>query len=296
MIPELRIKVEEFDALSAQAPRFGRPHRIAKRNWSRILGLIGTFALHGLAIQFVAFGSTLQKPKPPTLQGAGATMVKATPAEELVLVTVANAPKRDSDLMGQLASFTSHLRNLPILMSVPDSLPTLEVANIDEEASQSTQNTPEAGDPAVRALMFGRYTGQISARIERAWIRPRAPVSDAASTATSSSTEDRGAVEESDTFTCRVQIRQGAHGDVQGVLLLDCNGSEAWRHSLVVAIDQASPLPAPPTRSVFTRALNMTFQAHVYRPGGSQGEYQYEAPPTALVNDHGARPGGANTP
>jgi hypothetical protein len=104
--------------------------------------------------------------------------------------------------------------------------------------------------------MFGRYTGQIGARIDRAWEKPRTPVNDLMSGIS-------GDVVEPDTFVFQVQIRQDNQGNVEEVLLLACNGTEAWRHSLVVAIYQASPLPAPPVPTVFKRAITMTFEGRI---------------------------------
>jgi hypothetical protein len=121
--------------------------------------------------------------------------------------------------------------------------------------------------------MFGRYQGQISARIERAWIRPRTPVDDSKGNATALDNAQRETP-----FVCQVQIRQDPRGNVEEVLLLHCNGTEAWRHSLVVAINQSSPLPAPPIPSVFARNVTMTFEAQPYEPGAP--EYEYEGPPT----------------
>ena len=77
-----------------------------------------------------------------------------------------------------------------------------------------------------------------------------------------SGTEPSSGAIAGDIFRCVVQIRQDDKGNVQEVLLIDCNGTEAWRRSLVVAINQSSPLPAPPIPSVFERALTMTFEGY----------------------------------
>ena len=186
------------------------------------------------------------------------------PAEELVLVTLDGVYKgEDADLLEQIASLAPRLENPQFSTSDADNAPpSIEVASAEPDSS--SQASPDAGDPALRALMFGRYAGQISARIERAWIRPRTPVSDSA--------VDGG------TFKCRVQIRQDERGNVEEVLLLQCDGTEAWRHSLVIAINQASPLPAPPTPNVFTRALTMTFEAPAYNSGMAAEGYERELP------------------
>jgi hypothetical protein len=109
--------------------------------------------------------------------------------------------------------------------------------------------TPDAdGDQTGRSMLFGRYMGQISARVERAWIRPR-------------SSPGHGA------FECRVQISQDRLGQVQEITLQECNADLRWQASLVQAIQSASPLPAPPDPAVFSNLLTMQFDSEPYRHG-----------------------------
>ena len=52
----------------------------------------------------------------------------------------------------------------------------------------------------------------------------------------------------------------------------DGGSLEHLRHSLVRAIQSASPLPAPPDPAVFTQSLNLELEAEPYAPGhGSDG-------------------------
>ena len=242
-----------------------------------MLGLAGTLSLHGLALQSLILGSGSHKPRPPDVQGVSAARIGSAAAavEELVLVTIADAPREDEGLADQIASLGPRLQDPPISILSSDALMAVDVDSTEQVQDDSIPVAPTAGDPALRALMWGRYTGQISARIERAWERPRSPVNDPIQTAKSDASGASAAADE--TFRCRVQIRQDTRGNVQEVLLLECNGTEAWRHSLVVAINQASPLPAPPTPTVFTRSLTTTFEADAYRPGSAP--YQYEVVP-----------------
>ncbi len=103
--------------------------------------------------------------------------------------------------------------------------------------------------------MAGRYIGQINARIDRAWMRPRTPIG-------------------APTFSCRVRIAQDHTGQVLAVTLERCNGDARWRRSLVRAIELASPLPAPPDPAVFAPIVHMSFEALAYRPGAPAGEYE----------------------
>jgi hypothetical protein len=272
-----QIKVGKFSNPTALS-RSRHQNRPSSRSWSRVLGLVGTLSLHGIAIQTIIANSDFHKPRPPDVQGAEVGRVDpgAATAEELVLVAIADVQKNDLGIKEPIISLEPQLKKLPIPIISPDPLPLFSFETADDAPGITTPAVPDAGDPAIRALMFGRYTGQISARIERAWVRPRSAVtSDAVAAPHRDVTDDSTA--DGNTFRCRVQIRQDAHGNVQEVLLVDCNGTEAWRHSLVIAINQSSPLPAPPIPSVFRRLLNMTFEAQAYQQGDAPDEYERES-------------------
>jgi hypothetical protein len=187
-----------------------------------------------------------------------------------VLLNLDSSQKNDSDVGRSIAALMPPSIKTKIDIVIPESIVAIDAPN----AGGSSNPTTEVGDPAVLALMAGRYRGQISARIERAWIRPRTAVDGPGSTQTASPVESIAAAP---MFTCQVQIRQDAHGNVEEVLLLDCNGTEPWRQSLVAGIYQASPLPAPPTRTVFSKLLTMTFEASPYEAGRAADEYEADA-------------------
>ena len=90
----------------------------------------------------------------------------------------------------------------PVLAAIglSDVLPALPASGVSAvKDAQSTDSSSLGG-------MYGRYVGQIHARIDRAWQRPRtligAPI-----------------------FQCQVQIDQDGSGQVGDVTLLRCNGS-----------------------------------------------------------------------
>jgi len=141
---------------------------------------------------------------------------------------------------------------------------TLETLALDEE--KQSESFSDNNDGAERARLYGIYSGQIQARIERIWTRPRTPVNDV-----SSSTKTKDAV---DYFHCQVQVVQDSDGNVREVLLPNCNGSPAWQHSLVIAIQHASPLPAPPSPKVFTRSLSLDFTGYRYIAGAPEEGYE----------------------
>jgi hypothetical protein len=116
----------------------------------------------------------------------------------------------------------------------------------------------DAGDEQVVTIedkgheaLFGRYIGQITARIERAWMRPRTPIG-------------------ASLFTCRVEIVQD-HGVVKEVTLRRCNGDFRWQTSLVRGIQTASPLPAPPDADLYQNRLILDFSAAGFSPGDTEG-------------------------
>jgi hypothetical protein len=120
----------------------------------------------------------------------------------------------------------------------------------------------DSGDPPEQpgqAEIFGRYMGQINARIDRAWLRPRGPLT-------------------GDSFSCRVRIEQDANGRVGEITLIRCNSDTRWQVSLVRAIESASPLPPPPDPAVFTRTFTLTFTAKPYSSDVAQELYEPAAP------------------
>ena len=122
-------------------------------------------------------------------------------------------------------------------------------------AGTSSSAVDSASDGAALVAMAGRYIGQINARIERAWMRPRTSIG-------------------APTFSCRVRIDQDRAGNVLEITLERCNGDARWQLSLVRAIESASPLPAPPDPAVFAPIVHMSFQAGAYRPGAPEWEYE----------------------
>jgi hypothetical protein len=120
--------------------------------------------------------------------------------------------------------------------------------------------TPDAtvADAGRLSMMYGRYMGQITARIDRAWLRPRTPIGASA-------------------FSCQVSVNQDAVGTVMEIALEQCNGDTRWQLSLVQAIQSASPLPAPPDPDVFSRKLHLAFTAEAYSSRSPPELYEPEA-------------------
>jgi hypothetical protein len=218
------------------------------RRWGTYsAGALFSLCLHALLFGTIIFGTHGRPPLKPLTEGASASQQNEHATEfvsTLLLlddhsITSPDQPPDDS----------AYEALQPNSQPVSDSVfiaalntPTLpepggSVAGADENAPSSEA----AGDEAGRAVLFGRYMGQIKARIERAWDYP-----------VSRQTEK---------FDCKVQIKQNAHGDVQEVTLQRCGNDPAWQTSLVQAIQSASPLSAPPDDSVFTDLITLSFDA-----------------------------------
>jgi len=145
-----------------------------------------------------------------------------------------------------------------VAIGLPNALAAPSWAPPVSETSKDKDSQPE--DESSLGAMYGRYVGQIQARIERAWLRPRTAIG-------------------APIFRCQVQVDQDPQGKVGAVTLVDCNGDERWKLSLVRAIERASPLPSPPTSAVFAPHMLLEFRAAAYARGASDALYE----PAALA-------------
>jgi hypothetical protein len=165
-----------------------------------------------------------------------------------------NTPKENFDL--QVESEGIELEDPKRALASWDPKPPAELKIDAQEAEVSNK---AVGDPAANAALFGQYMGQISARIERAWMRPRTAV-------------------EGGRFDCRVRIAQDRAGNVRSIEFQDCDADENWRRSLTSAILRASPLSAPPEQWLFAENLALAFSGEQYVPNQTS-EHSYEPEP-----------------
>lgn len=137
---------------------------------------------------------------------------------------------------------------------------------LDLDVTRSAQEGPSSDD-GENALLFGRYLGQVTARIERAWLRPRTPVG-------------------ANYFECLVQVEQDRERAVKEITLKRCNGTTQWQLSLVRAIESASPFPAPPDPKVFSPTLTFEMTGNTFVAGGpSEGYEPATAAPSSLPQE-----------
>lgn len=239
------------DEQSIQVSQWQRPKTSPLPNKSTgrsippaVIGLISTAVFHVLLVKTLGIAMGDPKVRLPTPDAA-----YASEAELTLLPLIARPPAGDFALDG-----------IPPLKFVSNNNPlTLEVPVVNIERLTLDDQTPETSAPADPSLTLADkiYRDQIIARVERLWRRPKSPI-------------DGGAP----SFQCQAQLEQDLHGNVNEVLLPVCDGAEAWRNSLLSAIRQASPLPAPPDPRVFKSSLVLHFVGLSYSASRSVDGYQ----------------------
>ena len=113
-------------------------------------------------------------------------------------------------------------------------------AAADREADLKRSLDQELRQDAARSSgALASWQSQITARIQRAWLRPASA---------------RSGIE------CVLNVTQVPGGEVTNVRIGTCNGDQAVRESIEAAVYRASPLPPPPDPSLFERSLVITFR------------------------------------
>jgi|HubBroStandDraft_1064217.scaffolds.fasta_scaffold02112_7 hypothetical protein len=230
-----------------------------------LVGALASLVLHALLLAPILFGGGKRHHTPDAPRTA---TTADRPGAEGAL-TVEFIEEADGRTMASAHSAVVPLPASPSTVPRPavlDLIPPPDIPDI-ETGRDAPSSAATPGDQSLEAQLYGMYVGQISARIERAWLKPR-----------TSPGVDR--------FVCRVQVLQTPSGDVREVTLSSCNGDARWKSSLVHAIQTASPLPAPPDPRVFRRHIALQFDSDAFFAGGSSEEFEPEAL-TAMLNVHG---------
>ena len=251
--------------LQAWWKRFGTRSRPRQVHWPVAIFCVCVSAvLHVLMIGAVMWGEH-GSAAVHSREGMGASASGA--AEEaittLFFIEDSSAAASSSE-PEETASAGKALQSLRVTILSPDS--SLDAALKEHTSEDGALPNDEAtlGEREARAALFGRYVGQIQARVERAWARPRSAIGASV-----------------DLFECRVRVAQSEKGAVLEVTLKECNGDSRWQLSLVNAIQGASPLPAPPDPGVFADSLDLSFSSVAYAP--DRTEQGYEPPPVAAL-------------
>jgi hypothetical protein len=201
------------------------------RTLASVAAAFVALALHVLLVAPVLWVGALSQQREQRYRGD---------ATDLQWVALAESPGHSVIMSPRLAS-SANLMSIAVI----NPLPTLPSSLLPPEPSSSSAQPDEQSGLGTP---YGGYLGQIRARIERAWLRPRTPIG-------------------APIFQCQVQVDQDRVGRVQQVTLLECNGGAPWRLSLVQAIQVASPLPVPSDPAVFAPHVLLAFRAMAYAPG-----------------------------
>jgi hypothetical protein len=143
-----------------------------------LIGILGTLLLHAWVIQSVPWSSGAKLKPPETPESADElAKSKTDSAESLVLISLPTVA------LSSHATAQNFLSSLPDLMKIKspidvDPPPILNVEGLALSEDPVSNPTSGSGDGAELARLFGIYTGQIQARIDRVWRRPRTPINE----------------------------------------------------------------------------------------------------------------------
>jgi hypothetical protein len=237
------------------------------------LGVLGALLVHGLLLLPFVLDLSLPSRKASDRSGLGASRLFSVAEPEMTVVFVSElAPVSTSapPKLEALASRGLESLDVPVVLLSSDDSAAQAVAEVAADRQQISEAFTSDPDPAQHALLYGRYLGQVQARVERAWLRPRTEI---------------GAPR----FSCQARVKQDRRGAVVDVRVDHCNGTQRWQQSLVSAIRTASPLPAPPDASVYADILWLSFVSEGFQQGGSPQGFEPEASQTALYASEIAR-------
>ena len=212
--------------------------RLEHRALTSCAAALASIALHALLLGPALWASG-SPPYPADRKYAGATALQWVVLDDAPAVAATKPVSPTSPVL--------------VAVRVSDIFPTPELPASAPDASED--KNAQSDDRSSLGVMYGRYVGQIHARIDRAWQRPRTSIG-------------------APIFQCQVQVDQDGLGRVDEITLLQCNGDARWQLSLVDAIEAASPLPAPPDPAVFARHVLLEFRAMAYSAGADAELYE----------------------
>jgi len=242
--------------------------RAASRWPMRSAGIAATVIVHLLLTAPMVLGYAAHKSRTPPHDGPGSVnwASKGEQNESMILLDLSTSQidTAETFIEPRIKSPGIKLEEPVLALVSLDPSPPSDPKS--DKAEETDTSNAAAGDPAGSAALFGRYMGQVAARIERAWMRPRSAIA-------------------GDIFTCRVRVSQDRAGNVLSMQLQDCGNDDVWRKSLTSAILRASPLSAPPEPWLFTSTITLNFSADQY-VAGQTPEYNYEPAPVRVAASH----------
>lgn len=249
MEPVVIVEAEEEIAASLQ------PRQVAPRWMPRAFGIGATALVHLMLGMPMLLGVAAHRNRTPDGPGSVAWASRGERPDTMVLLDLSAVATTELETPSpQISAAGIAPEAFKLELASSDPRPPVELKPGEfEEADVASE---AAGDPTGTAALFGRYMGQVSARIDRAWLRPRSAVSGGR-------------------FDCEARITQDHAGNVLDIELQQCGADERWRATLLAAIRRASPISSPPEPWLYSETLTLKFSAAQYVEGKS-AEYLYE--------------------
>ncbi len=251
--PEVILIEEDPAPAVARAP----PARFSRLT-SQAVGATATLLFHFLVTAPLLLGVSAHKARPrhPVGPGSVAWASQGSQYESMILLDLSalSAEQHSDQDAPDIKTDGIEIEELKLALASREIAPPPELRVEDAEEAETSNEA--AGDPAGAAALFGRYMGQIAARIDRTWMRPRT-------------------VAANGRFDCKARIAQDTRGNIVSIELQDCGPEARWRESLISAIKRASPLSAPSEQWLFAEIVTLRFSADQYEPGRTP-EYLYE--------------------
>jgi len=196
---------------------FGRGPRVERRSGRtrapRVGAALATLALHGAILLALLAPLTRELPRSDA-QAAALPLV----------ASIQIAPSEAADA-GASVPLRPDVQPPPLSITLP-TLPPLATETVVADTFEAARESESAAETAELQRLQGVYVGQIRGRLSRVLEMAAA------------SLPERG--------PCAVRVIQNERGEVLDVDTGACQGSEARRTRLALAMHRASPLPMPP--------------------------------------------------
>lgn len=222
------------------------PYRTTRQSCSRLTAACMAIAVHVLlAIAWLKNADLIDV---PTLdeslagsRGSGGTTTVTT----LFFIWL---PPDGEESIAPAVSTDSLLRALPSLELPPLPIVDLAEATMELGSAPSRSASLAEGESEFERLR-AIYVNQLEARLARVWQEDLSDPSFA-----------------SDAGECAIRVTQTQTGEPIAIEYQHCDEGKGWRESIVAAIRRAAPLPAPPSPTLFSPAVNFIVRSSGQHP------------------------------
>lgn len=209
-------------------PRPTQPLRVSRPKMVLVSAALLTVVVHAILATGMLFTTTSMS-RIPNGHWDGSQAPSVEVRSQLLLIP--DTPSTPSAIVERV--IIPIVPQLVALKIDPYGMPNVEFDAANESAAMDESDQTDGRTPATI------YRDQIKARIERAWYH------------TNDARLGVGG--------CKVNISQSESGEVKQISFQHCLALPRWRDSLRRAIQQASPLPAPPDEKYFADEVTIEF-------------------------------------